>query len=295
MDANESWQRWVRERAAARAGSRDRLGTARRIDAAARQRAAESVRSGRTLSLARPLRPHASARGDGRPGFAVEPYYVDGPIGLGGDHLELDCHGHCNTHLDGLNHIAVDRTWYAGWAVDDPEGPSVADLAGVGLVTRGVFVDVPRLRGTPWVEAERPVEGDEIDRALAAAGERFEPGDALVLHMGRDRWEAAGHVYTDLRGPALVPGAGRSAGEWIADHGVSILCWDFLDANHPSQPLAPIHLLIWGIGLLLVDNCALSAAADALREAGRATGALVVAPLAVPGGTGCTVNPILLL
>src|SRR5262249_20383060 len=180
MDANESWQRWVRERAAARAGSRDRLGTARRIDAAARQRAAESVRSGRTLSLARPLRPHASARGDGRPGFAVEPYYVDGPIGLGGDHLELDRHGPCSTHLDGPHHIAVDRTGYAGWAVDDPEGPSVADLAGVGLVTRGVFVDVPRLRGTPWVEAERPVEGDEIERALAAAGVRFEPGDALI-------------------------------------------------------------------------------------------------------------------
>src|SRR5262249_17228749 len=163
--ANESWQRWVRARAAAHAGSRDRLGTARRIDAAARQRAAESMRSGGTLSLARPLRPHASARGDRRPGFAGAPHYVAGPSRPGA-HLELACHGHCNTHLDGLNHIAVDRTWYAGWAVDDPEGPSVADLAGVGLVTRGVFVDVPRLRGTPWVEAERPVEGDEIERAL---------------------------------------------------------------------------------------------------------------------------------
>src|SRR5262249_22851995 len=295
MDATESWQGWARERAAARGGPRDCLGTARLIDAAARRRAALCVQSGRTLSLARPLRPHASARGDGRPGFAVEPYYVDGPIGLGGDHLELDCHGHCNTHLDGLNHSAVDRTWYAGWAVDDADGPSVADPARVGLVTGGVSAERRRLPGTRWGGAERPVEGDEIDRALAAAGVRFEPGDALLLHMGRDRWEAAGHVYTDLRGPALVPGAGRSAGEWIADHGVSILCWDFLDANHPSQPLAPIHLLIWGIGLLLVDNCALSVAADALREAGRATGALVVAPLAVPGGTGCTVNPLLLL
>ena len=63
----------------------------------------------------------------------------------------------------------------------------------------------------------------------------------------------------------------------------------------PSQPLAAIHLLIWGIGLLLVDNCSLSMAADALHEARRATGALVVAALAVPGGTGCTVNPLLLL
>ena len=296
MDVNESWQRWVRERAAAaRRGRRDRLGTARLIDAAARQRAAESARSGRTLSLARPLRPHPSARGDGRPGFAVEPYYLDGPIGMGGDHLELDCHGTTNTHLDGLNHIALDGTWYTGWKVEDPDGPSVADLAGAGLVTRGVFVDVAGLRGAPWVEAEEPVEGDEIERALAASGVRFEPGDALILHMGRDRWEAAGHVYSDLRGPARVPGAGRSAGEWIADHGASILCWDFLDSNHPSQPLAPIHLLIWGIGLLLVDNCALSAAADALREAQRSTGALVVAALAVPGGTGCTVNPLLVL
>jgi len=295
MDANESWQRWIRDRAAAGGAARDRLGTARWIDAAARRRAAASVESGRTLSLARPLRPHASARGDGRPGFAVEPYYVDGAIGLGGDHLELDCHGIANTHLDGLNHIALDGTWYSGWAVDDPDGPCVADLAAVGLVTRGVFVDVPRLRGAAWVDADEPVGGDEIERALAASGTRFEHGDALILHMGRDRWEAAGNAYSDLRGPARVPGAGRSAGEWIADHGVSLLCWDFLDSNHPSQPLAPIHLLIWGIGLLLVDNCALSAAADALAAAGRASGALVVAALAVPRGTGCTVNPLLLL
>ena len=50
-----------------------------------------------------------------------------------------------------------------------------------------------------------------------------------------------------------------------------------------------------GFVKVLVHNCALSAAADALHEACRATGGLVVAALAVPGGTGCTVNPLLLV
>ena len=79
----------------------------------------------------------------------------------------------------------------------------------------------------------------------------------------------------------------------IAEHGVSIVCWDFLDAFHPDEPLAPVHMLNWAIGLVLVDNCDFGR----LRAAGGApgsTGALVVAPLPIEGATGNNVNPLLL-
>jgi len=112
-----------------RFGARDRLGTANFINARARERGAESISTGETVSLARPMRPSGSPRGDGKPGFAVEVFYTDGPIGMGSDHVELDCHGRANTHLDALNHIAIGGQWYCGWAVDDPDGPSVAHLA----------------------------------------------------------------------------------------------------------------------------------------------------------------------
>jgi kynurenine formamidase len=286
------YRAWLSELAGrARFGTGDRLGTAQLIDAAARQRAARSVVDGTAVPLARPLVAQASMRGDQRPGLRVEVFYTDGPVGMGSEHVEIDCHGITLTHLDALNHIALDGTWYGGWAVDDPAGHTIVDLANHGLVTRGVVVDVPGARGEPWVDPDRPVTGDDIERSLALGGTTFEVGDALLLYMGRDRYEAAGHEMAPSRGDVVNPGVGRSAAEWIADHDVSILCWDFLDSNHPSQPLACVHLLTWAIGLVLVDNCDLSAAV----RSGRTTGQLVVAPLALPGGTGSLVQPVLVL
>ena len=47
-------------------------------------------------------------------------------------------------------------------------------------------------------------------------------------------------------------------------------------------------------GTPLVDNCEFSRLRTALGPE-QATGALVVAPLPVPGGTGCNVSPVVLL
>lgn len=282
---------WLRELAAERRfGERDRLGTVNLIDDTARARARQSITTGTPVSLARPLRPSPSQRGDGRPGFSLEVFTTDGPVAMGSDHVELDCHGKDNTHVDGLNHIGIDGTWYGGYAYDDPTAPSIAELAATGIVTRGVHVDVPAARGTDWVDPDEPVTGEDIDRALAAAGVAFEPGDALLLDMGRDRYEAAGHEWVADHNP----GIGADGARWIADHGVSLVCWDFLDAFHPNQPLAPVHMLNWAIGLVLVDNCDHSRLRAALGP-GRATGALVLAPLPIEGATGCNVNPLVLL
>src|SRR4051812_18935658 len=214
-----------------RFGDRDRIGTANLIDAAARHRATAAVIDGAPTSLARPLRPQTSARNDGLPGFKVDVFYTDGPIGMGSDHVEYDCHGHYNTHLDSINHIGLGGTWYCDWAVDDANGPTLVDLADHGLVTRGVLIDVPAVRGTDWADPARPVNGDDIDGALEHAGVTFEPGDALLLYMGRDRWETSGNDYVGTRSAWPVPGPGWSAARWIADHGVSMLAWDFLDTN----------------------------------------------------------------
>lgn len=282
---------WLRGLAAEqRHGPGDRLGSANLIDDQARRRARDAIETGQSVSLSRPLSGGPSVRGDDRPAFTLEIFHQDGPIIAGSDHLELDCHSRLNTHLDGLNHMGIDDTWYAGWRPGDPAGPSIADFAASGLVTRGVHVDIPALRGVPWVEVDRPVTGADIDAALAASAVEFAPGDALLLDMGRDRFEAEGHTATN----EASPGIGIDGARWIADHGVSLLCWDFLDAFHPKQPFVPVHLLLWAIGLLLVDNCEFSRLREAL-PAGRSTGALVVAPLAISGATGSNVNPLLVL
>ena len=133
--------------------------------------------------------------------------------------------------------------------------------------------------------------GADIDLALESTGTEFRPGDALILYMGRDKFEAAGAEADPSLGSA-VPGAGHEAARWVVEHGVSMVCWDFLDAVNPDEPVAPLHLLIWAIGILLVDNCDLSSAVRLTDQTGRADGALIVAPPAIPRATGSLVHPL---
>jgi kynurenine formamidase len=282
---------WLRDLARSRPfGAGDRLGTANLIDGAAEARARDAIRTGRPVSLARPLAAGRNARADDRPVFSIEVFHADGPIGTGTDHVELDCHGTANTHLDGLNHMGIDGTWYGGWAMQDPAAPSILEFARRGLVTRGVHVDIPAVRGTPWVDVDDPVTGHDLDRALERRGATFEPGDALLLDMGRDRFEAAGHV---MAGPRR-PGIGFDGARWLVEHGVSVLCWDFMDAFHADEPLGAVHMLIWAIGLVLVDNCD-HARLRAELEPDQCSGALVIGPLPIDGATGSNVNPVVLL
>jgi kynurenine formamidase len=288
---------WIRSLAATRPfGDGDRRGTANLIDAAARGRAAACIKTGNSVSLARPLLGGDYNSTAERPGFRHETWYhpADDGMGWGQDHLVLNPHGLQNTHLDALNHVAVDGTFYGGRPVTAREQGSVDVLAPDGLVTRAVYVNVPHHRGTRW--ADRPVDGADIDAALAVAGLAFEPGDALCLDMGRDVFEAAaGHP---LGGPETKQDAGgglsSDGARWVAEHQVSILAWDMLDSAEAKATHASAHVLTWAIGLLLLDNCDFAALRRARGPQTQVAGALVVSLLAIEGANGANLNPLVL-
>lgn len=257
------------------------------IDQRARERARDAIELATPVSLGRPV--GATVGRDRRPDFSIETYAAPlpgTPLAFAFDRVESEAHGLANTHVDAANHVLLEGASYANWAADDPAAPSIADLAGAGLFTRGVYVDVPALLEVGWVPIDEPVTGEHLDRAL---GGLFEPGDALLVEVGRDRFAAAGGDLWSMADG--LGGLGPSAAEWIADHGVSILCWDFADSRKPTDPPVPVHSLIWALGLVIVDNCTFAG----LRGAAKRTGALVVAPPATPGGTGALVNPLLVL
>src|SRR5438093_4647101 len=54
-----------------------------------------------------------------------------------------------------------------------------------GIVTRGVLIDIPRLRNLPYLEAGTHVYREDIEAWEKQAGVKVAPGDALLLRTGR--------------------------------------------------------------------------------------------------------------
>jgi hypothetical protein len=291
---------WVRTLAESHVHSGEPcLGTLARIDADAVRRGAACVREGRPTSIGRTVEAGESVRAqDARPCFEIETHVGGDGVVIGSDRIAVDTHGLVNTHLDGLAHIGVDGCWHGGVpaaSIHSDDGSLMA-WARHGIMTRAVFLDIPEVRGEPWVRIDRPVSGDELEAARRAAGVPIERGDALVIYSGRDRYENAGHRLRPIdRSPEGRPGLGEDAARWLADHEISVLCWDFLEAHGACCTPLSIHFLIWAIGLALIDNCASERLLDAFRQGAQRTGMLTVGPLLVPRATGVLVNPFVIV
>jgi hypothetical protein len=263
----------------------DRLGSVASIDPAAIARATAAVRQGRSVSLARPL---VDGDPDDDKAAHLEPWVEEfGRVTVGYDRFSAACHGLDKTHLDGLSHVGWEGAWYGGVPTSQiPRPTSIETWARTGIVTRGLYVDIPSFRGSSVVGAEDPATAAEIEGVLSRAGLRPEPGDALILDLGRDRLTSDGPND-------LYQAVTDDVAEWLADHSIAVLLWDLLDAPIEPRERLNVHRLIWAIGLAMVDNCNFAAARAAGAGAVFSEGMTVVAPLPIVGATGSLVNPLL--
>jgi kynurenine formamidase len=278
---SRSWGRW---------GPSDERGAANLISPAKRAAAATLVRSGRAVSLARPFHPAG-----GRDTLAVSTF----ERGAGGgcvDELALHCHGPGATHIDALCHV-----WGADGMWNGRDPATEIDATGVrhgtlgawrdGLLTRGVLLDVPSLRGVPYVTQDRPVHGHELAAAAAAQGVRVEPGDALLIHSGREEYERQVGVWS--ADPSVRPGLESSCLRYFHDTDCAALLWDMGDVRPNEHGLPfPVHAAVFAYGMAVVDAALLEPLARACQEEGRWDFLLTINPLDIVGATGCLVNPV---
>lgn len=272
-----NWGRW---------GDDDQRGALNLVDDAKRAAAAALVRTGRSVSLSRPIDAE----------FELTTHaWDDTGAGYAHDRLTIACHNYDTTHIDALCHI-----WDADgmWGGRDPgevlaaDGARWADIDqwGEGIVTRGVLLDVPALRGEDHVAVGRPVHGTELDEAASRQGVTLEPGDAVCVYGGREAWARSG------QGAWPRPGLHTSCLEFLRDHDVAVLAWDLIDARPAEEGLSwPVHDALLSYGVALVDHALLEPLALACRDEGRYEFMFVVAPLRIPGGTGSPVNPLAVL
>lgn len=288
LEQGRNWGRW---------GEDDQVGAPNLITEEKVREATALVTRGRTISLSRPIAISSDAAPDSTSGYAM--HVLEGRHGGGGsdDMLTLGSHGLTVTHLDALGHLWDATGMWGGREPTEVVTDRGLTWGGIehwrnGLVTRGVLLDVPAHRGTPYVAVGEPVHGWELDEICATEGVDVGPGDAVLVYCGRDRWEVA--VPGGLGQPER-PGLHASCLKFLSERDTPMLVWDMIDASPYGYPIPwAVHAAISNFGIALVDNADLAELATTCREERRFEFLLVVAPLVVVGATGTPVNPLVI-
>ena len=275
MTQLRNWGRW---------GKDDQLGALNLITPAKRQQAAALARAGTTVSLSRPLALGKDAN-TSRPintgGSLNNMFFINGPAEWIMERHEIEYHGGRLTHLDALCHVAYNGKVYNGRNFNEVatlEGGcpylGVAALKN-GIVTRGILVDLPG----------KSVERSDIEAWEKQAAVKIGPGDALLLRTGRMPGQETRSGNAGYH-PSLAP--------FFKERDIALLGSDVAQEGGTVAGVSiPIHrFALVALGVHLIDNLDLQGLAETATRLKRWEFLLVVAPLAVPNGTGSAVNPI---
>ena len=204
-----NWGRW---------GKDDQLGAANLIDDVKRRQAATLVKNGISVSLAHNAMTEKAVDNPSPfeqtmlPGFFMDSYRVS-------------YHGYAHSHIDALCHILYKDQTYNGYAraeVNTEKGCTKLGIESLknGVVTRGILIDIPRLRGLPYLEPGTPVYVEDLEAWEKFAGVKVSPGDAIFLRTGR--W-----ARREKLGPWNIAqsaaGVHASVAPWIKARGGRIL------------------------------------------------------------------------
>jgi kynurenine formamidase len=277
-----NWGRW---------GKDDQVGAINLITPAKRRRAADLVTEGFSVSLADDA--------DTEKAIDNQNPYEHSMLALGSDRFGVAFHGITHTHLDSLAHVNYDGVFYNGYTPDKEEvmkrgghpRNSIINLKN-GIFTRGILIDIPRLKGVPYLEPGTPIYVSDLEAWEKKAGVKVGAGDALFIRTGVWARRAA-------NGPWVRGRAGKAAGldtsvlPWLKQRDIALLGSDHPQGVAPSDPPGSVHdFTLVTLGVHLLDNCNLEALADAAAARKRWEFLLTAAPLPIKGGTGSPVNPI---
>ena len=165
------------------------------------------------------------------------------------------------------------------------------DTAGMreGLVTKGVLVDMARLKGVPYLEPGTKLYVEDIEAWEEQAGVSIGSGDALLLRTGR--WARR----AEFGAGEPMSGWDASVMPWMAERDIALLGADSVHEAPDTVPglgFNPIHrFAIVSRGMNLLDNLDLEAAAETAARLNQWDFMLVIAPLRVPGRHGLAGEP----
>jgi kynurenine formamidase len=288
MSELSNWGRW---------GKDDELGAMNLITNAKRKAAAALVREGVPVSLSRDAETQTTV--DNPRPFVHEMIAHAGTPNAGShsDSFTIAHHGLAHTHLDALCHYFYKDRMYngipRGVVTEKGAGRLAINRIKSGIFTRAILVDIPRLKGVPYLEPGTAIYPEDLDAWERFARIRVQAGDALLVRTGR--WARR----TD-KGPwpasDQLAGLHVSSVRWLKDRDIAVLGSDSASEARPTGVegiRGPVHTLILvAMGVPILDNCDLEALSVATHQRKRWEFLLTTAPMTVPGATGSALNPI---
>ena len=277
-----NWGRW---------GKDDELGSANLVTDAKRKQAVALVKNGISVSLAHnPLTEMA----DDNP----RPFEHKMNPGFTTDTYSVSYHGYAHSHMDALCHFSYKDQVYNGFAksaVNTEKGCTKLGIQNMknGVVTRGILIDIPRMKSLPYMEPGTPVFVEDLEAWEKQAGVKVSSGDAIFLRTGRWARRAKLGPWTVGRNEA---GYHASVAPWMKARGVAFVGSDVAQDVLPSLVEGisqPVHTaLIAALGIYILDNQDLEALAETAAKLNRWDFLVTFAPVPVTQGTGFPVNAI---
>jgi len=277
----KNWGRW---------GPDDELGTANLITNQKRRQALALPTRGVTVSLSHNPMPNEAPD---NPDSAFNHTMAET---LRSDTIEFSYHGYGVSHIDALCHFLHNGLMYNGVPADASSVEGGCSKLGIqnlknGILTRGVLLDIPRLKGVSYLKPGTAIYTEDIEAWLDQVGVTVAPGDVLFLRTGR--WARRAEL-----GPWQL--SGNSAGvhasviRWIKEQDVALFGSDSATDVQPSGVdgvALPMHtLLIAALGTNIFDNLDLELLAETAAAENQWSFMLAAGPIPVAGGTGSPLN-----
>ncbi|MFF6959037.1 cyclase family protein [Streptomyces sp. NPDC008317] len=293
-----NWGRW---------GADDEIGTLNLITDEVVRAAAATVRGGRRVPLALPLRQDGVQTGliPGR----VNPLrtmvalnqeiFGPGTIATSDDVVTLGLQA--GTHWDGLPHVSHSGLIYNGRPADSVTAHAGAAFSGVekvtSVVSRGVLLDVARALGVDRLPGDHAVTPEDLCAAEELAGTAVRAGDVVLVRTGQMRAYLGGdkeaYAYPS-------PGLSIRTPEWFHARDVAAVANDTLTFEIFPPEVENLWLAVHGLdlvemGMLQGQNWNLEGLSAACAEEGRYAFWLDATPEPFVGGTGAPVAPVAVL
>ena len=292
-----NWGRW---------GKDDERGALNLITPQTEVQAARLVKDGVTVSLAHfaDLQKAADNFNFGPTRHEMFHNPETGKIGGALDIISFGIHDGTNSHLDALCHYRLNRDGklllFNGHPQDLDESGCKAnaiDRMGPGIFTRGILVDLPLLRGVPYLEPGAAIYAEDLEAWEKYAGVKIGSGDALFIRTGRWARRAKVGPWNAAREAAGLHG---SVMPWMKQRDISLLAGDGVNDVQPSGVVGageaanrPVHTLaIAVLGVPLVDNAYLENVAREAASRKRWEFLTTVQFTRVPGGTATSFNAL---